>query len=177
MGTTPNAAIPYVEPTDALANYPVQDKAQADRIDTLLQSASASYLRTGAVTIPGATQTTVLLDTAIRPLEAITYNAGTGTFTLPVAGRYLFLGNLTWKGTDTGGYRQIRLLKAGALTDLREQVGPQLAGADEYQSIARVISVAANDTFALAAFSSMATSLVVNASRTYVALELYRLGP
>lgn len=36
MGTTPNLAIPYIEPTDLLANYPTQDKAQADRLEVLL---------------------------------------------------------------------------------------------------------------------------------------------
>jgi hypothetical protein len=36
MGTTPALGIPYVEPTDLLANYPVADKAQADRVERLL---------------------------------------------------------------------------------------------------------------------------------------------
>jgi hypothetical protein len=36
MGTTPNVAIPYVEPSDPLANYPTQDKAKADRLEVLL---------------------------------------------------------------------------------------------------------------------------------------------
>jgi hypothetical protein len=36
MGSTPNSVIPYIDPTDALSNYPVSDKAQADRLDALL---------------------------------------------------------------------------------------------------------------------------------------------
>lgn len=36
MGTTVTTAIPYVEPTDTLANYPTQDKAKADRLEVLL---------------------------------------------------------------------------------------------------------------------------------------------
>lgn len=36
MGTTPNRAIPYVEPADAMNAYPAADKAQAERLDALL---------------------------------------------------------------------------------------------------------------------------------------------
>jgi hypothetical protein len=36
MGTTPILKIPYVEATDLLANYPVADKAQADKMEAVV---------------------------------------------------------------------------------------------------------------------------------------------
>ena len=45
MGTTPKYTIPYIEPTDLLASYPTQDKAQADRLEAI-------FARTAWVSIP-----------------------------------------------------------------------------------------------------------------------------
>lgn len=176
MGTTPSLAIPYVEPTDALANFPAQDKAQALRIDTALQQVSASYLRGAAAAIAAGTQVVILFDTAIRPLVGITYNAGTGAFTVPVDGRYLVVGTLTWQNTPTGAYRQTRLLKNGSLADLREGHIPAYSATPFYE-IVRTIQMTAGETLQIAAYTTQATNLEVNSVRTYVAMEIWRLGP
>jgi hypothetical protein len=36
MGATPSFAIPYIEPSDLLANYPAADKVQAERLEAIL---------------------------------------------------------------------------------------------------------------------------------------------
>jgi hypothetical protein len=176
MGTTPSLAIPYVEPADALANFPVQDKAKADRLEAIHYRAQGARLRVSALAVPAATETTVLLDNAIGALIGITYTSGTGTFTITTAGTYLVNANLTWSASETTGFRHLRLLKNGALFDQRGRLGPTSTGATEQLSLTRTLILAANDTLNLAAYSSVATSLVPHATFANVALELYRLG-
>lgn len=43
MGTTTKLAIPYIEPTDIVADYPAADKAKADRIEAIWFSSWTAF--------------------------------------------------------------------------------------------------------------------------------------
>lgn len=101
MGTTPKALIPYIEPTDLLANYPTQDKAQADRLEAILfpttwTAITANYAGTifyrmiGSIVFlqidvtgtfnSGTVYTFGVVPTAIKPLRTARGSAETGLY-------------------------------------------------------------------------------------------------
>lgn len=96
MGTTPQFAIPYVEPSDLLANYPTQDKAQAEKIEQLMQTDSrmwAEYRLTADQSLASATATTVNLSVIINEGG---FTLAAGEITVPTAGVYLVAASVSF---------------------------------------------------------------------------------
>lgn len=142
MGSTANRQIPYVEPTDALANFPTADKAQADRLDALF-GIDTGWL---AVTISAGFAPVAGTEPMMRRMgnvvymkgawlsTGITVNGTVGVGTLPTAipvpvtGYLLAAGLPTVSGSGGVTYLGQFLIGAGgARTSIQIRNGPAIS--------------------------------------------------
>lgn len=135
MASTPKMLIPYVDPTFALANFPTDDKAKADRLDVLLYDtgwinltpisgtgtfryrsiARIVYIQTnlsGMTSVAGGASGAVLaagvLPAAYRPTVTGIYgvaNLGASAVGLMVVGTD---GGISWWNSTTGAGTTLR---------------------------------------------------------------------
>lgn len=113
MGTTPNRAIPYVEPGDTVQIYPAAMKSQSDRIDTVL-GADSGWVAVG-ISAGFAAHTEAPM---VRKIGNIVYIRGAWAATgIGTAASYSV-------GTIPAGFRPI----VGVLGRVGTDAGPSNAG-------------------------------------------------
>lgn len=120
MGTTPVYAIPYVEPGDALANFPTQDKAKADRLEAIFATPLIMAMGTKAANYTPAANADIPVGWDAFPITdpSLVYTGGAGRcdWTIGVAGTYLVEGQLKLERNTTNptARQQIMIYKNGA---------------------------------------------------------------
>jgi hypothetical protein len=176
MGTTPKLAIPYVEPADLLANYPVADKAQADRVEYLLATdptPRASRYKSAPQPIDtAAVPFTVLYDVDLGDGTGITYNAASGVFTVPTSGVYQVNASIHFQvGAGTGSLRLIIVINGQQKLVLidKNSVSFSMMGSRAYR-------LAAGDTIAIQAQSSITGCGIFGSGTQYTTVDITRLA-
>lgn len=180
MGTTPKYAIPYVEPADLLANYPTQDKAQADRIEALLGTAPIMAMGVMTANYSPAANVDVPIGWGSFPVShaSLPWTGGAGRcdFTALVAGTYLFEATLKLERNTANptARQQLMVWKNGATVFNVFQ----LSNPTTYESlsITRMLKLVVNDKVGLY-YRVGATGATILGSGNDSSMTLTRVGP
>lgn len=175
MGTTPVYAIPYVEPTDLLANFPAADKAKADRLEALFGTQlimAAAYRAANYSPAPG-TDIPCAWDTFPISDPSITYSGQ--TFTLTKAGTYAIDVSMKWERNTANPTSRVQsaIQRNAAIV----QIGYMLGNGTTYQTLtlAKKLRCAANDTITIV-LRSNATGDTLLGDALATNVSIVRLG-
>jgi len=175
MGTTPIYGIPYIEPTDALANYPTQDKAQAEAVEAAL----ATYATPRAARYKSATQSltaNVWAPVAFEGDEPGQSSAGItyagGIFTVAREGVYLVNTALLFAGTAAPQQR----LRIGNATVSYAEVTSAVMGASAF-GLSKAVRVPAGGQIYVSAFATAAGQTVYGSTVRYSTVDITLVAP
>lgn len=175
MGTTPVYAIPYVEPSDALANFPVADKAQADAVEAALVGQTpgqwCDLVANAVQAMASSTETLINLNTGIQQ-PAGQWASGSNVKIL-AAGLYQVVLTYSFASNATGS--RIVLLKANGVSARGWNVGGAATVANITGTITMLRRFSVNDTVAMAQYQSSGSSLNTF-NQAYPGIALSRLG-
>lgn len=168
MGTTPNRAIPYPEPSDLVTNGAAALKALAEKIDALLgPDAECRASLAAQVTLVAGTPTVLALNTEVYDPTGMHSTSGdTSRMTIAVAGSYFVRGVV--EHTSATGAIQTRVHVNGAppLGMLNADVAAGGSGAGRSPVVVDVLQLAPGDYVQLAAYSQNGGPVTVNSSLT-----------
>ena len=182
MGTTPKLAIPYVEPADKLADFPAQDKAQAQKVEDLLSTAQpfASGGRTADYTFSTPSSDYVIgWDTFPDSHAQLPYTGGADRcdWTTNLAGLYVCVGWVTWAVSTTGAC-QLRITKNGKSSVVQNTYRGFNNYSPETQFVQRVLRCVAGDKIGLGARITGTTSQVMSGTIPNAnGFNITRVGP
>lgn len=167
MGTTPNRAIRYPEPSDLVTNGADAMKALATDVDTELGAAVnfAAYLPANQ-SIPHAQWTTI---TGLTEIVDTAGALAAGVFTAPVSGLYLFTGNVFWQ-SSTAGARYTSLWRATSASIFAEIPGVaqmSQAGIDPRQAVSALLHLNATDRVKIQSYQTTGAGLNVIGTTDY----------
>lgn len=180
IGTTKGDLIAWT------ASGPTRQAVGADGTALIASSASATGL-TWAVpfraqgvhvrlttdqTIPNTTLTTVIYQTVDRDDSAdISYNTGTGVFTVTTAGWYLITAAAMWLSNNTGTrFHAVRVNAAQTVSDRRAAMG----GSES--TITTALYLATNDQVDVVVYQSSGGNLALIASYARTRCSVVRIG-
>lgn len=146
----------------ALGTTNVWRAATAGQITMPLQPCFLAYLSssTGANVTGDGTQYTILFDTVTTNVGS-GYNSGTGTFTAPVAGNYLFNFTASLGVSATWNNNQLRIVTTAAQFWGAGLSGAAAAAANTLvMSMSVICPMAANDTATFSVISATSTKTV-----------------
>jgi len=174
MGTTPIFAIPYVEPTGKLAEYPAADKAQAETLEASLGGKPFCEAVANATQAQAtSTETLIVYQTSLVSQAGMFTNGGSA-ITIPVNGLYLVVLGYSWTAT-TGLGSRIVLLKINGVTNRSWNLGSGNTAILTGQ-LPVVKSLTAGMTVGMAQYHSAGSSVTTN-NQSYPSLTVARLGP
>jgi hypothetical protein len=178
MGTTPNRAIPYPEPSDLVTNGAAAMQALAEGVDDAMGAplGFASYL-------PANKAVANAVWTTLNGLTEVTDRGGNldpaaGVYTVPVAGLWLFTANAFWQ-SSTVGARYLALWRATSVSVFFEipgtaQTAP--SGLDPRMQASAVLHCNAGDRIKVQAFHTAGANLNVIGTVDYGADNAARFG-
>jgi hypothetical protein len=178
VGTTPVYAIPYVEPGDALANFPTQDKAKADRLEALFGArmiSSTYHLTSGNQSIPAATDTVINFNSPGPAVDAVNLPYSGGVWTVKQAGLYLLLASLFYEKASSGSPRIYTAWQLNGTT-FAQQI--DVAETANYQTlpITALKVLAVNDQVRIIGRSDIAITINANSGGFQTSASVLRLS-
>jgi hypothetical protein len=178
MGTTPLYGIPYVEPTDLLANYPVADKAKADRLEVLLtMGCSARHRNSGDIAMGAGTDVTIDYN-GILVDDPVNLPYASGTWTVKLAGVYLIAISTFWQAVSAVGPTQYTKIYRNGVSGPQAIQYPTTTARYSTQNLVNVNRYAVNDTIKIVCNQSVnAGSIMANSGGQQTSCSITRVGP
>lgn len=174
MGTTTGLAIPYVDPTDLIADYPAAMQAQSEKIEELIGVRShIAMRRTSDLTVPTGTDLTLPWESTLSTTGNISY--ASGTFTITVPGVYLLTMVGLWQAGSSGSRYQQIMINGSTNYVSNERQGYHTTFWVTLTSV-KVMPLVANDTVAFVLTANSATQTLLGSVQNSTACSLTRIG-
>lgn len=174
MGTTPIFAIPYVEPTDTLATFPVSDKAQALAVEAAMALPSWGEWRLNSnQSVASATSTVVSL-AYIQGTGSADFSTAAGEVTVNKAGIYVAVAQVSLISPSTAVGNRFGYLMVNAVTQQRGSVTPSPNTATSV-GLGKILNVTAGAKVRLNVFHGQGAAIDLDSTNMGTFLTLARL--